>query len=526
MTIQETLTGSDLERQGVRVAEVGSTAGRFDYAADEDYFLFYPEPDHQYRVMVDSSVDTSLGAHDDVSGALVTEPSDDDGPGLNPELSFVAPPVPGAVLFQVDAVGNGERGDENPEAILAPYRVLVFDLGERPDAPERDPAEDLVGDGPETGAALGVGRSIEERIEFAGDIDLFRVYLERGTGYGIAAEGAEGLDPYLQLLTPRGEVVAEDDDDGEGDDAAIALPIEQSGFYFVSVSNADLEAGTGAYTLRLVELGAAALPGSEDVVGQTPGTAPQAEIHETLSSAVESEGDLDTFRYTLSEGVTYRFEARPREADTLDPAVVLATAEGTALAGDDDSGGGVSAALAFTPEATGDYFLTVGGFQGQSTGEYDLAATVAGGAPATTLQAQEIAYLYESALDRDGALEDDLEGLNFWIDERAKFSIEEIAQRFLDSAEFEQKFGAPETLSDGEIVELLYQNFLDRPSDQEGFEFWVDELSRPDFTRPEAFLAFARSTENVAQSRELIDSLVPVGDGSWDFMTEEAMTGA
>lgn len=134
----------------------------------------------------------------------------------------------------------------------------------------------------------------------------------------------------------------------------------------------------------------------------------------------------------------------------------------------------------------------------------------------TADQGQRVAYLYEAALDRDGNL--DLPGLNFWIDQReAGLSEHALAERFLDSPEFEASIGGPdETLVDRELVAQLYLNVLDRPGEENGIQFWTAALADPNFDRADLLLEFADSPENLAGSPE-IEGIGEIAPGLWDF---------
>lgn len=136
--------------------------------------------------------------------------------------------------------------------------------------------------------------------------------------------------------------------------------------------------------------------------------------------------------------------------------------------------------------------------------------------------ARIIAYLYEASLDRFP----DLPGLNFWIDavlgelpeQAIPFTKLEIAEFFLESPEFALLLGGdPETFTDREIVELFFDNTLDRPGETAGVDFWEDVLADPFFTRADLLLAFAQSPENQLGS-PTISTLEEVSFSNWDFV--------
>ena len=81
-------------------------------------------------------------------------------------------------------------------------------------------------------------------------------------------------------------------------------------------------------------------------------------------------------------------------------------------------------------------------------------------------------------------------------------TLTQIAQNFLLSHEFATRYG--DSMTNGEFVEALYQNVLDRSSDREGYEYWVESLTTGRDDRSEVLASFANSPENVTN---LSDSL-------------------
>ena len=101
--------------------------------------------------------------------------------------------------------------------------------------------------------------------------------------------------------------------------------------------------------------------------------------------------------------------------------------------------------------------------------------------------------LYQAAFDRDP----DPLGLGFWIDNYDDGSVDlvQMAEFFMQSPEFETKYGAPETLSDDDFLTLHYANVLKRTPDQAGFDFWSDQQDMG-LSRAEMLQYFSESTEN------------------------------
>lgn len=126
-------------------------------------------------------------------------------------------------------------------------------------------------------------------------------------------------------------------------------------------------------------------------------------------------------------------------------------------------------------------------------------------------------YLYETGLGRFPKTE----GLNFWAQPliEGRRSEERVANDFLTSPEFAAKFGAPDTLSDRELVETLFRNQLGRDGAEAGIDFWEGNLARPGFSREDLLIAFAESPENQLNAPGIAD-IRQRADGRFDFGLE------
>jgi len=107
--------------------------------------------------------------------------------------------------------------------------------------------------------------------------------------------------------------------------------------------------------------------------------------------------------------------------------------------------------------------------------------------------------LYKAAFDR----QPDSEGLGFWVKTLdAGVSLTWVAQRFIDSPEFEGMYGA--NASDERFIELLYANVLDREPDQSGYDYWLDVMSQG-LSQADVLTYFSESPENVKNVAPLIE---------------------
>ena len=116
--------------------------------------------------------------------------------------------------------------------------------------------------------------------------------------------------------------------------------------------------------------------------------------------------------------------------------------------------------------------------------------------------------------------------MNFWIDailmelpdQTEAFEASDIAQFFLDSPEFELLIGGPEeSLSDADLLDLVYRNVLSREPDAAGEAFWLSVLDLPEFDRADLLVAFAISPEGQLDAPE-VTALQEVSPSEWDFV--------
>lgn len=84
-------------------------------------------------------------------------------------------------------------------------------------------------------AIIAIGDSVQARLDTPGDIDTFEFAGDAGQVVQIRADGAIGVDPFMEVFGPDGAFLDIDDDSGHGLDAEIDLALTQSGSYRVDV---------------------------------------------------------------------------------------------------------------------------------------------------------------------------------------------------------------------------------------------------------------------------------------------------
>ena len=99
-------------------------------------------------------------------------------------------------------------------------------------------------------------------------------------------------------------------------------------------------------------------------------------IFETVQGTIGSDGDHDWYEIELVAGQTYTIAAIGTfdgESRLDDPYLRLRDADGNQLTYDDDGGPGTHSNITFTATTSGTYYIDVGSFADQGTGQYGLS---------------------------------------------------------------------------------------------------------------------------------------------------------
>jgi len=193
--------------------------------------------------------------------------------------------------------------------------------------------------------------AIGEEIRSAGSgfIDFEIVLVENQT-VEISLR-SDDFDTLIEVLDVEGDLIASDDDSGEGLDSLLEFTPQVSGVYTLRVRSFGAGAD-GSFTLGVHSIeGAVAAPGHFIAVNE----------EQTVSVA----GSVD-FSIDLRAGETVIFSA---ESDTIDPVMEVFDPSNTAVASDDDGGEGLNALLEFTPLQTGLYTVQIRTFDTSQTGD-------------------------------------------------------------------------------------------------------------------------------------------------------------
>jgi hypothetical protein len=110
-------------------------------------------------------------------------------------------------------------------------------------------------------------------------------------------------------------------------------------------------------------------------------------------------------------------------------------------------------------------------------------------------QRQAISRLYFAFFLR----QPDHSGLQHWIDMFEKgMTMAQIAGSFAGSDEFVSRYGS---LSNGDFVDLVYQNVLSRSPDSGGYDYWTARLQSGEVTKGSMMIGFSESDEYQVSSQ-------------------------
>ena len=226
-----------------------------------------------------------------------------------------------------------------------------------------------------TRARVNVDQPVQGVISPAGDLDWYRLRVERGMRYNLTLAGAVGedgqaLDPMLGVYDANGNQLAFNDDSDGTLNSALSYAPQTSGEVFVE-ARAFSEEATGGYLLNIT---AEALP--PDDAGSDASTRARASVGRAVNGVLEYEGDVDWYRFSARTGQRYHITLAGAEGAGSqplgDPVLRVLDRDGNELAGNDDSEGSLNSALDFIPRANGDVFIEARGYGDAYTGAYAL----------------------------------------------------------------------------------------------------------------------------------------------------------
>lgn len=245
--------------------------------------------------------------------------------------------------------------------------ALLIGFAGAADAQTADPPADAT-----TQARLSLGQPITGTLYPAGDHDWYRLSVEPGQRYSFTlngtGEGEQVLDPVLTLYNSAGEQLAMNDDAEGSLNSALRYAPSEAGEIFVE-ARGFLDEAEGGYVLSVEASVAPA-----DSVGNDSSTRARATVGRPIAGSLDSEGDVDWYRFSARTGQRYRITLTGADnAEALgDPLLRVLSRDGAELAVNDDDGETLNSALDWSPATSGEVFIEAGAFGGAATGAYTL----------------------------------------------------------------------------------------------------------------------------------------------------------
>lgn len=350
-------------------------------------------------VMRSDDFDTFLAAGPRAGApADFTETNDDggeSGDGTNSRLVLTLP-RDGEYLIRAGSYEGGATGA---------YTLRLHATGAPASSPSSGASAPSGAPAPSGGGQLISGRQVRGTLSTSDPMLADGAHYDEWRYNGYARErvriamNAPGFDAYLAIGTGTGrsmEVLASDDDGGEGTNSLIEVMLPRSGEYVIRASS--LHGGqTGEYTLVAQGLGIdhnVSAP-SPPPSGASPSPSPSGE---RLVPGREVRGSLDGGDPRLADGRHYdvwRYTGAQGERITLamnsssfDAFLTLGTGPASGmsvLATDDDGGDGTNARIEIILPRSDEYTIRASSLTGGETGDYTLVLQGQGrvsGAPA------------------------------------------------------------------------------------------------------------------------------------------------
>lgn len=305
--------------------------GAINYAGDVDQFSLTLRAGVSYTVALDSGGAT----YDNVLRALAQS----GGPTARVSGNFVnwtgvatmslVPSTDG--VYYISATGGS--GD------AVPYHIVVSEA-----------QDDYLGSIATTGR-VAPGAPVHGTLESGADADWFKATLTAGQSYLLQALGAHGETLDLRLFDAAGKQLTFGPSSVYGADSMLwRAPV--SGDYYFQVAS---DFTRGAYTLLVT-------PAPPDDFGASIAAAGTLTTGASLAGALETPGDTDWLKVTLSAGSDYVFTLDTRtDGHTLLSAgqLQLLDSAGLELAAANSGSPTQTAQLVFHATKTSDYYLAV-----------------------------------------------------------------------------------------------------------------------------------------------------------------------
>lgn len=336
-----------------RLSAGSPATGQIETAYDSDWFSITLSPSASYSFTLNGSTltDPMLELYDSSGNYLQ---SNDDYNGLNSQIDYI--PYTAGTYYLAARGYSTATGSYTLAVTQSAGPAAIQD--------------DYVASALTTGTVT-VGGTASGTVEESYDNDWFRVSLSANTTYEIALNGTSLNDPFLELYDSSGVLLTSDDDSGTDNNSLISFAPTTSGTFYLGARG--YSSATGSYSLNVTQGSTVTTPVTDDYAGDSSTTGSLSSGSQTTGN-IESVGDQDWFRISLSTGTRYQFGLRGTgtSGNLGEPGLRLFDSSGT-LVGEANGSVGGDAQLAYAATSSGTFYVAAGGGNG-TTGAYTLTA--------------------------------------------------------------------------------------------------------------------------------------------------------
>lgn len=314
---------------GANLARDGSITGAFEVAGDRDWIRFEAETGVVYDFLGEGPEPGVPGSSPYVYASEI-HIRDSHGNLVATHGAKFAPEVGGT--YYLDLLGL-TAGD---------YKIVSASV-----------ADDYLPTNA-THGAIPVGAQVTGKVEYDGDVDRFRLVLEKDVFYTVTLSAAPFLYG-LRLFDAAGEQVDYYYGNTNAGSMRMVVRAPESGEFYLDVTHG------GILSLPTQQAyGVSLLAGGRDLVGDTPATAQAATPGTPTRGVLEGGGDVDVYRMALTAGERYALSLHA-DGGKWEPLTLRLTGpDGQPISFDMTGNGEFSIGKAFVPAASGDYYLAVG----------------------------------------------------------------------------------------------------------------------------------------------------------------------
>jgi len=257
-----------------------------------------------------------------------------------------------------------------------------------------------------THGAIPVGALATGTVQFYGDIDRFRLVLDKDLSYTLTLNAAPSLY-NVSLYDAAGTLVDSYAGNTNAGSMRVVVRAPEAGEYYVDVTHGAIGSlpTPQAYSVSL-------LAGGRDLVGDTPATAQAATVGTPTRGVLEDARDVDVYRMSFQAGERYALSLYSASGKWEPLNLRVTGPDGAPLSFDMNSGGDYAIGKQFVPTVSGDYDLAVGSgvfgersyvldaiaLRGDTSGPRLLASSYPDGASAVQVTANRIVLTFSETV--------------------------------------------------------------------------------------------------------------------------------